>query len=304
MCSNNGSFCKSLIDVNIKDPRAIALHPQKGKMYWTEFGQNPRIAVATMDGSSHESLISDLLQPNGLTVDWNNDRLYWTNGAVEQALGSIESCRLDGSDRRLFVTTVTMNPFYVAVFQDLLFYSDYDLQNIVAYDKVTRNYRKSVVTDEERIHGLYMYDPSVQNFDVNPCQSDPCSHLCLLNDNKSYTCACPRNMILAANKHMCIPIREMDPILFYASETNIQAIRLKSDLTNYYYPYIVADQLNLAVDVSFYNNTVYWTDFAKPSKRIQRIKHDEDRIDVISCNCYRFIFHINCYFFILDTTYT
>lgn len=309
VCSKNGSFCKILVKKDVQDPRVIALHPRKGKMYWTEFGQNPKISVASMDGSSHKPLITDLRKPNGLTVDWNSDRLYWTNGKFEGSDGSIESCRLDGSDRKLFVTNVAMNPYYIAIFQDILFCSDLMLQSISSFDKVTGKYRKSIVTDSERIHGLYMYDPSVQNFDVNPCESDPCSHFCLLNDNSTYTCACPRYYILAANKHICIPVDEMDPILFYASEKNIQAIRLKPDSSNYY-PYIIADELNLAMDVGFYNDTVYWTDFARPSKRIQRIKQGEDRINVISRNCYRFIFHFNCYFFIPesvwnpDTTYT
>ncbi len=35
------------------------------------------------------------------------------------------------------------------------------------------------------------------------CLNSPCSHICLLGKNESYTCACPVNMILKTNKYEC-----------------------------------------------------------------------------------------------------
>lgn len=37
----------------------------------------------------------------------------------------------------------------------------------------------------------------------NPCYSNPCSQLCMLNQNKGYTCGCTLDKKLNADKHTC-----------------------------------------------------------------------------------------------------
>lgn len=68
------------------------------KMYWTDWGEPAEIATSLMDGSNDESFVtSDVHWPNGLTLDFPNQRLYWTDAKKM----SIESIRLDGTDRRV-----------------------------------------------------------------------------------------------------------------------------------------------------------------------------------------------------------
>lgn len=67
-------------------------------MYWTDWGEPAEISTSYMDGSSDESFVtSDIHWPNGLTIDFPNQRLYWTDAKKM----SIESIRLDGTDRRV-----------------------------------------------------------------------------------------------------------------------------------------------------------------------------------------------------------
>lgn len=67
-------------------------------MFWSDWGHPARIARAYMDGSSDHSFISDGIHwPNGLAIDYPNQRLYWTDG---KAL-TLESVNLDGTDRRV-----------------------------------------------------------------------------------------------------------------------------------------------------------------------------------------------------------
>lgn len=69
VCSNNGRFCKSLITENVQKPRAIVLYPQKGKLYWSDWGTNAMIAVASMDGTMNKPLVTDNIHwPNGLAL--------------------------------------------------------------------------------------------------------------------------------------------------------------------------------------------------------------------------------------------
>lgn len=48
-------------------------------MYWTEWGGRPRIARAYMDGSTITTLVDKVGRANGLTIDYLDHRLYWTD---------------------------------------------------------------------------------------------------------------------------------------------------------------------------------------------------------------------------------
>ena len=55
------------------------------------------IQRASLNGENIKVLINDSLNfVNGLTIDYNNDRIYW----VDAAFDKIESSTLDGDDRR------------------------------------------------------------------------------------------------------------------------------------------------------------------------------------------------------------
>lgn len=104
-------------------PRDIVVHPQKSLIFWTDWGiaavsgtnrsersntanganaansGGARIESAFLDGSGRRCVIcnSKLHWPNGLTIDYAADRLYW----VDAKRHVIESSNLDGSERRL-----------------------------------------------------------------------------------------------------------------------------------------------------------------------------------------------------------
>ncbi|KAL3858577.1 hypothetical protein ACJMK2_008853 [Sinanodonta woodiana] len=78
--------------------RAIVLHPAKGLMFWTDHGSDSHIGRAEMDGQNSIKFISSgVTWPNGLALDYSADRLYWSDGFTNR----IESCNLDGSDRKV-----------------------------------------------------------------------------------------------------------------------------------------------------------------------------------------------------------
>jgi low density lipoprotein receptor-related protein 5/6 len=75
-----------LISSGLSKPRAIALYPSKGLMFWSDWGDVPKIETAYMDGSSRKDLISNntalVFWPNGLTLDYETDLLYWIDGRL------------------------------------------------------------------------------------------------------------------------------------------------------------------------------------------------------------------------------
>lgn len=74
----DGNMGKVLIKDDLEIPRAIALDPLDGWMYWSDWGSNPRIERAGMDGTHRQTIVSfDVKWPNGLTLDLVQKRVYW-----------------------------------------------------------------------------------------------------------------------------------------------------------------------------------------------------------------------------------
>lgn len=235
VCSNNAYYCKALITQIAHLLCSIALHPQKGEIYWTVQGSDAMIGKASMDGTSQVALITtDIRLPNckfqvifvrclfyfkanfrskikGIAIDGPNERLYWTDGDLQ----TVESCKLDGSDRRIIIEKVSANPYGIAIFQDNLFWSDWHSQTIESCDKFTGKNRSTIVTEKDHlIFDISVYHPAMQPTVKNPCFENPCSHLCLLNMNGSYTCECPKQMEkLPDNKNQCRYIEEPKELL-------------------------------------------------------------------------------------------
>lgn len=50
------------------------------QIYWTDWADRAYIGRAGMDGKEKTVIISTKLEwPNGLTIDYTNDKLYWTD---------------------------------------------------------------------------------------------------------------------------------------------------------------------------------------------------------------------------------
>ncbi|XP_009870915.1 PREDICTED: low-density lipoprotein receptor-related protein 2, partial [Apaloderma vittatum] len=61
-------------------PRAIVLDPCRGYMYWTDWSSNAKIERATLGGNFRTPIVStNLVWPNGLTLDYEEQQLYWAD---------------------------------------------------------------------------------------------------------------------------------------------------------------------------------------------------------------------------------
>jgi hypothetical protein len=117
-------------------PRDLALHPNLGLLFWTDWGMAPSIIRAGMDGSTPLPIVTDNLKwPNGISIDYGNSRLYWTDANTDR----IESAALDGDDRRIVKSTGIKHPFGVDVLGDMVYWSDWNLYEIQVKNKITLN---------------------------------------------------------------------------------------------------------------------------------------------------------------------
>ena len=52
-------------------------------MFWTDWGEQPKIERAEMDGSNRGIILSqDIHWPNGLTIDYSAEKIYWTDAKL------------------------------------------------------------------------------------------------------------------------------------------------------------------------------------------------------------------------------
>ena len=67
-------------------------------MYWTDWGEHPKIERAGMDGFDRQVVVSrNLTWPNGLAIDYETSKLYWVDAGIK----TIECSNLDGLDRKV-----------------------------------------------------------------------------------------------------------------------------------------------------------------------------------------------------------
>ena len=65
-------------------------------MYWTDWGEIPKIERAGMDGTNRAMVIDkDIYWPNGLTLDYSQQKLYWADAKYN----FIHRSSLDGTNR-------------------------------------------------------------------------------------------------------------------------------------------------------------------------------------------------------------
>lgn len=185
--SNGEPVCSNILS-NIDQPRGLALYPKDGLLFYTSWGENPHIGRAGMDGSHQEAIIyEDIGWPNGIVVDVVLKRIYWSDAKH----GRIETADFNGRDRKTIFSQNVQHPFSLAIFEDTLYWSDWQKQQVQSCNKFDGDEHKIVVQEKE-LHGISIYHPLLEVNHTNPCSNTDCSHLCLLaNGGNSYTCGCP-----------------------------------------------------------------------------------------------------------------
>ena len=95
-------------------------HPDR-LLFWTDLGKQPRIERVSMDGLERKVVIdsSQLTWPNGLTIDYASDRIFWAD-SKRNLIGSSD---LDGSDI-LIVARNIQNPSSLTVFEDSIYWTN------------------------------------------------------------------------------------------------------------------------------------------------------------------------------------
>lgn len=224
--SNNSIYAMNLdgtevvMIARVERPRAIVVDPCNGTLYYTDwgrFGTSGKIYRTTMAGSLKKAIIDkDLSQPSGLTIDFDENVLYWTDAVREK----IERSKMDGSDREVLISA-TIYPFAITVFGDYIYWTDLQLRGVYRAEKHTgANMIEMVKRLEDSPRDIHIYSPSRQKCQVNPCKlsNGGCAHSCHPAPNNTVECKCDDNTKLVNEGRMCVTKNiTCDPSKFFCA---------------------------------------------------------------------------------------
>uniref|UniRef100_A0A3B5M3L5 Low density lipoprotein receptor b n=1 Tax=Xiphophorus couchianus TaxID=32473 RepID=A0A3B5M3L5_9TELE len=206
VATTEGNKRKTLINEKLGRPRAITIDPENNFMYWTDWGEEPKIEKCGLNGVGRVALVTDNIEwPNGITLDMVSQRLYW----VDAKLHAIFSVDVNGGTRHMIISGEENihHPFSLTVFEEKVFWTESFRGTVSSANRLTGNDINELVTDLQNPEALVLYHNLKQPISINWCRvgnsiNGGCEYLCLpapLLDESSpkYTCACPDNMVLA-----------------------------------------------------------------------------------------------------------
>lgn len=191
---DNTLICKTVVKDALDEPRAIAVHPLKGLLFWSDWGRNPKIETANMDGTGRRLLLNmtGISWPNGMIIDYKEDILYW----VDAKQNTVEAMSLDGKSRRLVVEESDAHYFGITLNGNNLLISDWKTNYLKSIPKLTKDGGSSQITRIgpdafSRLNGLVSYNSTYVLKGASGCTGVfSCDHICIPLPQNRFVCAC------------------------------------------------------------------------------------------------------------------
>lgn len=256
----DGRFRKVLITENVTSPRGLALDPRNhtNLMFWSDWGQSPRIERASMDGALRQVIVSTKVYwPKGLTLDYTTHRVYFADAYLKY----IDYCDYDGNNRHqvLASDTVLQHPHGMTIFEDSIYWTERDTSKVMSTNKFHGGNITTIMNGVHQPMGIVMDHAVKQPAAFNPCNEHLCTQLCLLATlrPKYFSCHCQSGWKLDSDQRTCI--KDESPFLMVGRDSVIYGIPLDPEDTsdNAMTPVTDIDQ---AKDIEFddQQQLVYW----------------------------------------------
>lgn len=250
----DGSSKKVIIHSDLEHPRAIALHPTAGWMFWSDWNEKkPKIERANLDGNGRVLLVSEkLVWPNGIALDTVNNKLYWGDARTHK----IEVCNMDGTERRELHSSEIIHIYGLTLLGEYLYWTDMQKRTLDRINKNTGSDRQGVVEQIANMMGVKAIKLG-ESYGWNPCveNNGGCSHLCF-NTPEHYVCTCPLGLELSKDRKTCI---EPEAFLVYSRKNVIGHISIENENSSAILPIKDLKEISaLAIHVS--GSKLYWSD--------------------------------------------
>ncbi|XP_052861860.1 sortilin-related receptor-like [Anopheles cruzii] len=190
---------RTIIDgKHLNKPRGIVVHPLEGYLFWTDWNSiRPSISRSNMDGTDVRELFTkpDVAWPNGVTIDYMAERLYWVDASKDY----IASSDLEGKNfhKVLQQDPYVQHPFAVAVLKDVMYWDDWKKNSVFSADKDHGIMVRLVAEGMANSMDMKVYGHTIQ-IGTNGCAGadNRCSHMCVAGPKNTISCLCPDGMEL------------------------------------------------------------------------------------------------------------
>eukprot|EP00095_Tigriopus_kingsejongensis_P004525 maker-scaffold532_size145644-snap-gene-0.29 protein:Tk04525 transcript:maker-scaffold532_size145644-snap-gene-0.29-mRNA-1 annotation:"low-density lipoprotein receptor-related protein 6 isoform x1" len=250
----DGSSQRTLIWHGLDEPRAIVLDPTRGWLFWSDWGEDPGIHRAYMDGTHREAIVKkEISWPNGITLDIPEEKIYWCDAKEDR----IDVANYDGTGRRTIVKNMLPHPFGLTLLGDSLYWTDWQDNAVERANKYTGENRTILVAHLDHLMSLKASKTSPEPWG-NECSNNngACSQLCLFTPG-GRQCQCSNDYDLDENLQGCVL---PEAFLLYTRKKVIGRLSMNpSNPSDFVLPIdLVRDASALDFDVS--NDMIYWTD--------------------------------------------
>ena len=142
-------------------------------MFFTDWGNSPKIEKANMDGTNRFLTVSLYLGwPNGIAIDSTEERLYWADAKLDK----IEHSNLDGGDRKTLIdrhiyllttgflkisNSDVQQPFALELYEDKVCWTDWFIKSVICANKYSGSNIDFVASDLGMPVGLHVFTKSI-----------------------------------------------------------------------------------------------------------------------------------------------
>ncbi|OWF40871.1 low-density lipoprotein receptor-related protein 4-like [Mizuhopecten yessoensis] len=198
--NSTDNFYKKIINTGLDKPHGIAIYPQKGYLFWSDWGLKPKIETSDLTGNNRRTLVStDITHPRGLAVDQSMNKLYW----VDSGKDTIERVDFNGNNRKTLAQVQGSNFFGIALYKRYLFVTEQQEGHLRIYDKHTGNKYINYQLGH-RPYGIVMYDEELQPGDRQECEALSCEQICINNPPFGASCYCGDGYTLQGDQKTCV----------------------------------------------------------------------------------------------------
>ncbi|XP_076650087.1 nidogen isoform X4 [Halictus rubicundus] len=185
---------KVLVSDGLVNPRGIAVHPFRGKIFWSDWNRaSPKLEWANEDGTDRAIFLQgDYVKlPNSLSIDWATDELCWADAGTF----TISCMNIETGEINVVANELTY-PFGLAISQQNYYWTDWKTHKIEVAMKSTGD-RKPAISippgGSGKLYGIVVVPESCPRV-TNACkyENGRCTkeQLCLPDGQGGRTCAC------------------------------------------------------------------------------------------------------------------
>ncbi|XP_015604569.1 nidogen-2 isoform X3 [Cephus cinctus] len=185
---------KVLVDEGLMNPRGMAVHPYRGKIFWSDwYRAAPKLEWANADGTEREIFLrgEHVALPNSLSIDWATDELCWADAGQL----AINCAQIDARTVRVVIAGLSY-PFGLAISQNHYYWTDWKTPTVEVARKSSGLLSSPLSIPPGgtgKIYGIVAVPevcPQVSN--VCQYQDGGCNkeQLCLPDGKGGRTCAC------------------------------------------------------------------------------------------------------------------